>query len=203
VVLSQPQHRGRRWHSRKKHGVQLQDSLGDQPWGSHRAGTRCAAEPELCPQVPVLSPATSLPNAWFSSSLRSRDRGAGRGAKAVPGTARALGFPKVGQRVAVTQAGPCCPDLPSPAPVTRSAPSRFQNSPAAMSASGDLHTFPVPAAERPLGGAGHLHPVVPHGAGTLGRPRPQRAPTHPWGTPCSFKGALPLHLIQEMSSWCS
>ena len=84
VVLSQPQHRGRRWHSRKKHGVQLQDSLGDQPWGSHRAGAGCAAEPELCPQVPVLSPATSLPNAWFSSSLKEPGQGGRKGCESCP-----------------------------------------------------------------------------------------------------------------------
>lgn len=93
------------------------------PQGCHRAGGGFMTKSGLCPRFPVLSPATSLPNAWFSSSLNKPGRGREGARKLSPAQRGLSGFPEVRQWVAVTQAGPCCPDLQSPAPVTRSAPS--------------------------------------------------------------------------------
>lgn len=45
------------------------------PWGCHRVGIGFAPKPGLCPSFPLLSAATSLPNAWFSSPLNTPGQG--------------------------------------------------------------------------------------------------------------------------------
>lgn len=134
--------------------------------------------------------------------------------KAVPSAAGALGFPKVRQRVAVTQTGPCCPDSQSPAPVTRSAPSlskiaQPQHTHRGIFTPSLSQQLNVPSGGRAPSSPWHLpprgtfHPSALRWARSLIQLHPQRAITRPWGGPGYFKGALPLMLTQEMSLWCS
>lgn len=58
-------------------------TMGGRPQRCHRVGVGFAPKPGLCPRFPLLSPATSLPNTWFSSSLNKRD-GSGKGCESCP-----------------------------------------------------------------------------------------------------------------------
>lgn len=98
-----------------------------QPWGPRVAQPRECHEvrEQIHTQTLALSPLSRVvlshipAPCWVFITMKR----AGKGCESCPQHSVALGFPRVRQRVAVTQAGPCCPDLQSPAPVTRSAQS--------------------------------------------------------------------------------
>lgn len=117
--------------------------------------------------------------------------------KAVPSPAGLSGFP--GRAAGRCHSGrTLLPRLAVPSSSHKTGTVPFQNSPAAMNTSGELYTSPVPAAECPLRGAGHL----PSPRGTFlpwpfpsgeGRLHPRASPT----SLCSCKGALPSRLTPE------
>lgn len=166
------------------------------PRGCHRVGVRFARKPGLCSQFPVLSPAPSLPSSWFASSLNEVGWGVGRGAKAVPSTAGALGFPQ-GQAAGRCHSGRTLLSrlaVPSSGHKTSSVP--FQNSPAATYVHLGIFTPSLCQQLNVLSGElgippCYLPPLSPSACGTAGDMEPGSAAS-PRGDCSSLGGPVSL-----------
>lgn len=102
------------------------------------------------------------------------------------------GFPEVRQQVTVTQAGPCCPDLQSPALVTRPAPSLSKIAQPQHVHLGIFTPFLCQQLNVPLGELGTFPPSAPSPYGTARGKEPGLAAS-PKGNCTSLGGPVFLY----------